>query len=817
VARGTFGRIEAGGALYVAAMTALAAVAAWPIYASVTYLVLVGGCVTAAAALAVLAHRSCWRGGITTAAAVAVALVLGLVVAVPVYRVGAVRGLTQFLAGLLTAAKDLVTVELPVGEYRNLLVPALVVFLAGPLAALLLSWRRTRSFVAAVPVALAMQWFGLGFGPDATTRPVRLGGLAVAAPREAVLGGLGLLLCVGWLAWRARAERTEALHRAAQASGVRLTRVRGAAALRSAALAWLMVVVATAVALLATPLLASGLQRDVLRSGTGPDLQRARAVDPLVSYRESFTDAGFNRILFSVHSTGTLPDRVRLATLTHYDGVTFSVAGQNGSEFRRVPYRRDPGTGTRTQLTVTTGALGTPWLPLAGSLASIDFGGPRTQELGDGFYYDAGTGAALEVVAGGLADGDGYTADVSLGDPAEVAALTSPGHSPRYDAPESLRQWLRTQDQPATGAGLDELASRLRARGYLSHALALSGGTPLWAAALGPDYSFRGSAAGHSTARIGQLFAALIAQEEAVKADGGQGSLVAAVGDDEQFSVAIALVADQLGFPARVVVGTRLTADDDASGIPACTDGVCAGRNVAAWVEVQGADGRWAVLDATPQHRQDLAAQTQRQRDPENPTQVLPVPAREVAPPDATGTKGNSTPAAPTAGLNLAWLWISLRVGAILVLGLLVVLGPLLVVVLAKALRRRARRLRPDPVQRITGGWDELVDARIDRGAAVPTHETRSELALTYGGAAAAVLAEAADRAVFAGLVVPSEQADAYWRDVDAERRRLAGEGSLRQRWRARASLASFLRYRSRPDRGSASIHAGKERAPRGA
>lgn len=816
MARGTFGRIEAGGALYVAAMTALAAVAAWPIYASITYLVLVGGSVAAAAVLAVRAHRSCWRGGITAAAAAAVALVLGLVVAVPVYRVGPVRGLTQFLAGLFTAWKDLVTVELPVGEYRNLLVPALVVFLAGPLAALLLSWRRTRSFVAAVPVALAMQWFGLGFGPDAPARPVRLGGLAVAAPREAVLGGLGLLLCAGWLAWRARAERTEALHRAAQASGVRLTRVRGTAALRSAALAWLMVGVAAAVALLATPLVASGLQRDVLRSGTGPDLQRAHAVDPLVAYRESFTDAGFDSILFSVRSTGTLPDRVRLATLTHYDGVTFSVAGEDGTEFRRVPYRRDPGAGARTQLGVTTGALGTPWLPLAGSLASIDFRGSRTQELGDGFYYDAGTGTALEMVPGGLADGDGYTADVALADPVDVATLASPGHSPRYDAPESLRQWLRNQDQPATGAGLAELASLLRARGYLSHALALSGGTPLWATALGPDYSFRGSAAGHSMARIGQLFAALTAQEEAVKADGGQGSLVAAVGDDEQFSVAIALIADQLGFPARVVVGTRLTSDDD-SGIPACTDGVCAGRNLAAWVEVQGADGRWAVLDATPQYREDLAAQTQRQRDPENPTQVLPVPAQEVDPPDATGTKGNSNPAAPNTGLNLAWLWVSLRVGAIVVLGLLVVLGPLLVVVLAKALRRRARRLRPDPVQRIAGGWDELVDARIDRGAVVPTHETRSELALAYGGAAAAVLAEGADRAVFSGLAVSAEQADAYWRDVDAERRRLAGEGSLRQRWRAGTSLASFLRYRSRPDRGSASIHAGKERAPRGA
>ncbi|MCB0910561.1 MAG: transglutaminase domain-containing protein, partial [Propionibacteriaceae bacterium] len=747
-ARTRFGRIEVGGALFVAAMTALAAFAAWPVYASSAYLVLVGTCVGAAAVLAVLAHRLAWPGWLTTAAASGVAVVIGLVVAVPVYRVGALRGITWLFAGLVTAWKDLVTVELPVGEYRNLLVPALVVFLAGPLAALLLSWRRSRSFVAAAPVALAMQWFGLGFGADTTVVPARIGGFAVAAPREALLGGLGLLLCVGWLAWRARAERTEALHRAAQASGVRLTRVRGAAALRSAALAWVMVAAAVAVALLATPVVASGLDRDVLRSGTGPDLQLARAVDPLVAYRESFTDARFETVLFQVQSTGAVPDRVRLATLTHYDGVRFTVAGDDGSAFRRVPYRRDPGPGEAAGLSVTTGALGSLWLPFAGSLASIDFGGPRAQALGDGFYYDPGTGAAVDTVPGGLAVGDAYTARVALDEPADVAALASPALGPRYAVPESLQQWIRNQDQPVTGAGLAELAARLRARGYLSHALTASGETPAWVTALGPDYSFRPSTAGHSLARIDQLFTALTAREEVVAESGGQGSLVAAVGDDEQFSVAIALVADQLGFPARVVVGTRLDSDDD-TGIPACTDGTCRGRNLSAWVEVQGADGRWAVVDATPQHTRDLAAETQRRRDPENPTQVLPVPAQEVDPPDSTGTRGDSDQPSPDSALNLAWLWTGLRLLAIALLALLVVLGPFLVVMVAKVFRRRARRGRADPVGRITGGWDELVDARIDRGAAVPTHETRGELALAWGGGAATVLAEGADRAVF--------------------------------------------------------------------
>lgn len=397
----------------------------------------------------------------------------------------------------------------------------------------------------------------------------------------------------------------------------------------------------------------------------------------------------------------------------------------------------------------------------------------------------------------------------------DVAGLASPGEGSRYEAPESLLRWLRNQDQPGDGAGLAELANRLRARGYLSHALTATGETPKWITSLGTGYTFRPSTAGHSLARIDQLFTALNTRAEVVAEQGGNGSLVAAVGDDEQFAVAIALIADQLGFPTRVVVGSRLVAEDDA-GLPACEDGLCRGQNLAVWVEVQGADGRWAAVDSTPQHKQDLAAQTQRRRDPENPTQVLPVPAREVDPPDSAGAKGDSERTAAGTGLNLAWLWVSLRVVAILLLILLVLLGPLLVVILAKRLRRQARRRRDDPVQQITGGWDELVDTWIDHGAAVPGNQTRTEWAQSLTGATAVGLAERADQAVFSGGAVSAEQAASYWQDVDAERLRLGAVGTRWQQWRSRVSLASFMRTRSKPV-GSGTIHLGKEEAPSGA
>ena len=82
-----------------------------------------------------------------------------------------------------------------------------------------------------------------------------------------------------------------------------------------------------------------------------------------------------------------------------------------------------------------------------------------------------------------------------------------------------------------------------------------------------PGYSFKASASGHSLARIDALFARLLERETDPRAE-ASGNYVAAVGDDEQFAVATALVAAELGFPARVVVGARLSAPGASTDAP---------------------------------------------------------------------------------------------------------------------------------------------------------------------------------------------------------------------------------------------------------
>ena len=70
------------------------------------------------------------------------------------------------------------------------------------------------------------------------------------------------------------------------------------------------------------------------------------------------------------------------------------------------------------------------------------------------------------------------------------------------------------------------------------------------------------------------------------------------VGDDEQFSVAVALIARYLGFDSRVVLGVRLVADPADPGIPICTRGGLKARG-----HPVGATGMYQIVEVVQQLR----------------------------------------------------------------------------------------------------------------------------------------------------------------------------------------------------------------------
>lgn len=787
------------GAAYTVAMAATAIVAAWPIYAGAAFVVVTVAALVGALALAAASVERRSPGWAVVVGASGLFVVLGLALAVPRPWTSAgavIEAMRDLVWGAVTGFKDLLTVDLPVGGYRNLLVPVLIVVLVGTLATVLLAWRTDRFAGLATVPALGMTVFGLLFGRTTTSDALRAGPLVIPAPVEIAVGASALIATVAWLAWRSHEDRRAALRRAANVSGVRVSRRASSIDRRRRALAAGMIAVAVIGGAAVSPAIAQTREREVLRSAAGPQLAIARAVSPLERYRADFTGEAVDQVLFRVEAVqGALPDRIRIATLTSYDGATYRVADPSGvaadARFTRVPSRLDGGKGATTVARIRIEGLEGIWLPTFGALEQIEFDRDAAA-LADAFYYNVSTRAAVETARGGLRAGDGYTLTAVTSDPAPLADIQPPGTEPAVPIPDSVAMWIKAQNAGTGGAALQTLVDRLRERGYLSHALDVPAEGAQWMQALGPDYAFQPSASGHSLARIDTVFTKLLERQTAAAGQRDAVSLVAAVGDDEQFAVAAAVIAEELGFPARVVVGARLTGDDE--GVPPCQAGVCRGGNVAAWLEVASQDGEWVPVDVTPQHEAGADTAVTRERDPEVPTDVRPDAAEEVVPPDPVQQDATAQNDPEAAGPDLAVLWAVLRTAGLVALALAVIVGPLLVIVAAKALRRRARREAATPVSRIVGGWDEYVDAAVDHGRPAPRVDTRGELATRYDTRHGADLAVVADRAVFSEAALTAAESDEFWRIVDSERRDLVRSETLWRRLAAAVSLKSFTR-----------------------
>jgi hypothetical protein len=263
-----------------------------------------------------------------------------------------------------------------------------------------------------------------------------------------------------------------------------------------------------------------------------------------------------------------------------------------------------------------------------------------------------------------------------------------------------------------------------------------------------------------------------------------------------------------------VVLGARLTAADPS--LSTCEAGACRAQDLAAWTEVQSADGVWVPIDVTPQHAQSPSLTVTEQRNPENVTEVRPEAVEDVVPPDPVQEdSGADDGADEAAALDLAWLWPVLRIAAIVLLVLLLLAGPFALVIAAKAVRRHGRRTQGTPAERIAGGWDEYVDAAVDAGRDTSSVLTRSELAEAFGTASGGMLARDADRAVFSDVAVSPEDAEDFWRVVEAERADLTSERGVWRGILATVSLRSFVRHLAPPGARSRSAERGKRRVTR--
>ncbi|MER7446529.1 transglutaminaseTgpA domain-containing protein [Microbacterium sp. NPDC097977] len=723
----------------------------WPTFAGGSYLpAAIGGIVLGLAIAAVCAWRG-WGMLITAGVTVAVYFLLGGALALPhtaLFGVIPTLDTWQRLAlGTVTSWKQMLTTVAPVSASDgHLLVPFLVGLFGTVLTASLAL--RLRNVAWALLPAGVMLMLAILLGTPEPAFPLAQG-LVFA------------VLAIAWLALRQLWDPHNAAVSVSEINPARAARMRMRRLLAGAA-----VLAIAAGAGVATSAVAQPVQpRHVFRDVVIPPFDVRDYPSPLQSFRKNVRDQSAET-LFTVQG---LPKgaRIRIGVMDQFDGMVYNVTDggpDSSSAFTPLRSNMSPDAkGLPVTLKVEIGEYSGVWLPDAGAVSDIVFTGDRADELRRSAFYNPATGTA--VVTSKLASGDTYTVDTIMPASVEDRQLADVdfGKVPlptQSNVPEEL-----TSLAAETVSGAETPIEQVRALetflaegGFFSHGLE---GEVL-------------SRAGHTAERISTLV-------------GGDQM----IGDDEQYAVAMALLAREVDIPARVVMGYY--PDEERAG-DATFDAT--GDDVHAWVEVNFAGIGWMSFDPTPP--EDKVPNDQNTKPKADPKpQVLQPPPPPQEPVDLPPTLPDDRKGEEETFDVLGLIGIILAVGGIVLGILLLVAAPFIVVGAWKAATRRARRNAAVPTDRISGGWDEVTDRAVDYGARLDTGGTRIEegatLAATLELPRAARLAERADAVIFGPDDPTPEDVEAFWAEVDVIVGGLGADAGFFRRLRARLSLRSLL------------------------
>jgi hypothetical protein len=437
--------------------------------------------------------------------------------------------------------------------------------------------------------------------------------------------------------------------------------------------------------------------------------------------------------------------RVRVAVLDRYDGKRWYAANDTSptdfsDRFLRISSRIDnEARGDEGLYTFFVRARwDLPWVPTIGAMQAFEFYDDYAEDRLPDLRYNRATDTA--VLPGGLDLREDYVIAAI-----PVADKLTDRMKPWARPDETLRDAAAFLDVPAQAWSLDartpmegvfQIADRLRERGRYSDG------------AFGWEAQFE-------------------AGQDAIRLDEGFVNAPAMVGNDEQYAATMALLANRLGVPARVAIGTVLG-----------SNGVIKGKHLDAWVEIRVANGSWRVLPTN--------AFMSRRPPRRNDTKLAPVrlpPERQEQKPQRERPEELVDPPEPAdeqtdKALPLWPLYLLLPASVGLI--------P------AAKLARRRRRQTAWLTAAWLGGWNELLDSARDLGVAIPPRSTRPAQATALGVPAS--MARDVDVAVFSPTHPPS--AEAFWTEVETWREALKSSASpLRRAW-ALFNPASLVRRR---------------------
>jgi hypothetical protein len=691
-------------------------------------------------------------------------------------------GLADVVSGVIHGPSQVLTFALPLVSPRTLLVaPVALCWLAGAIAGECVA----RQWTTVLPYGGWLVTFGLSYAgsvraASGTTHDVRMSDTLLAL--ALLVAVLLLRVTQSWLRQDAGAESTQA---------------DGILPLRGLAIG--------AVTALAVGLVAALFVQSSAFAGRTTTPQRIPRVDtshPLspVSFINALrpatpTDPG--RPVFRVTVDRTSPAYFGIANVDFYDGDGWSFNRSFRPSGGILPADVDPALNvSRPSVTqrykIAAGPLtSAPWMPFL----------YRPQRVtGTTVNIDAASG--MVVPSTGLRGGQTYTvrSDAPTASFADQSAVELPATSaPPIDTeiPGTLRTTLATVvstfvDETGTPSSpavpfLQALGKDLQTKYALVGAQDSHAPTPPSATSTPTDGTPSGTPSSSPSPTATRLRAGGVSFTDVLASIVGPQRAAT----PEQYATLFALVARQLGVPARVVTGFRVRPGQGGRPIAPGSYEVTT-ADAWTWVEIPMRGTGWVVADAAPSSlsnaRQTPSASAQPSQTPTaTPTRNALITQSNAG--HAVAPRSNV--AHPTASSNRP-LIVALLIGLAVLIVLL-----LLTLLFRKQIRARRRRRVPDPRRRLLGAWHESLDVLTESGLPDLTNLTSTEIAAAtsarFGAEPAhqaAYLGVAANAAVYSSATfVGAAEADAAWAAHSTLRR------LVRRRLTVPGRLAAGLRY----------------------
>ncbi|NNN22409.1 MAG: transglutaminase domain-containing protein, partial [Acidimicrobiales bacterium] len=439
----------------------------------------------------------------------------------------------------------------------------------------------------------------------------------------------------------------------------------------------IMIVFSILFGIVFTPYFLGNSERVVLRNYVIPPFNPETYPSPLNGFR-NYVVTEKNTLLFTVSGVEK-GDQIRLATMDSYNGVIWGVgSGSSGSGYYVKPGNPIsqlicPSTYgcSHQEVTVVDNAYSDVWLPSVGNVITMKFSGSRAASLAQNVQFNFATQSLAEPIL--LSPGDSYSINALVPNypsATELAGLDLAKIS--LPSPTNVPPVIQSKASTLTAgvgpdfAKLQDLSTKLRQDGTYSDGLK----------------NQAVSVAGTGAYRMAEFFHGV------------------PVGDAEQYSSAMALMADSLGLPCRVVLGTVAKSNGTIQ---------VKGSDITSWVEVDFQGIGWYPFFPTPP-----TSSKKNQSPPAPPASSANIPvvasnldnsqnssaASQNATSKAAATKKHVTGNNATGILILDIFEISLP--------FLVITFVAMSILLLKARRRRKRKFQGSPLDRIVGAWQEL-------------------------------------------------------------------------------------------------------------